>query len=212
MKPGQIILLNGSSSAGKTTLALALQQTFREPWQHIALDQFRDGMPGRFRGLNSPLGTPGAQGLNIVPRNLTLNDQETEQTVTHIQFGDTGRQILKGMRRAIAAFAEAGNNVIVDDILFERSFLQDYVQALGHLEVLLVAVRCPLEVVNEREKRRTGRFPGTALSHFHRIHDQVIYDIEVDTSIHSAHRCAERIEQHLGRSAPFRAMSQLKKL
>ena len=42
-----VILLNGCSSAGKTTLALALQDVLTAPYQHIALDQFRDGMPGR---------------------------------------------------------------------------------------------------------------------------------------------------------------------
>ena len=52
MKAGNIIFLNGSSSAGKTTLAIMLQQLLPEPYQHIALDQFRDGMPGRYRGLN----------------------------------------------------------------------------------------------------------------------------------------------------------------
>jgi chloramphenicol 3-O-phosphotransferase len=38
---GQIILLNGCSSAGKTTLAIKLQQLLQAPYQHMALDQFR---------------------------------------------------------------------------------------------------------------------------------------------------------------------------
>ena len=62
MQAGRIILLNGSSSAGKTTLAITLQQLLPDPWHHIALDQFRDGLGGRYRWLNSPPGTPGAQG------------------------------------------------------------------------------------------------------------------------------------------------------
>jgi chloramphenicol 3-O-phosphotransferase len=48
MASGRIIFLNGSSSAGKTTLASTLQQLLDEPYQHIALDQFRDGLPGRY--------------------------------------------------------------------------------------------------------------------------------------------------------------------
>ena len=67
MTSGRIILLNGSSSSGKTTIARMLQQLYREPYQHIALDQFRDGMSDRFRGLNSPSGDPGARGMNVVP-------------------------------------------------------------------------------------------------------------------------------------------------
>ncbi|MGB1686483.1 MAG: phosphotransferase-like protein, partial [Pseudomonadales bacterium] len=36
---GTVIFLNGTSSAGKTTLALALQELLPEPYQHVALDQ-----------------------------------------------------------------------------------------------------------------------------------------------------------------------------
>ena len=67
MAAGRIILLNGSSSAGKTTLAITLQQLLPDPWHHIALDQFRDGMGGRYRGLNSPAAHPVHAGLNVVP-------------------------------------------------------------------------------------------------------------------------------------------------
>ena len=132
MTAGRIILLNGSSSAGKTTLAITLQQLLKDPWHHIALDQFRDGMAGRYRGLNSPSGSPGARGLNVVP--IPHGDER----VTDVQFGDLGKQMLRGMRRAIAAFVAEGNNVIIDDLMFEAEFLYDYLEALQGFEVLFV--------------------------------------------------------------------------
>ncbi len=187
MQPGHIILLNGSSSAGKTTLAIALQQLLPDPWQHIALDQFRDGLPGRYRGLNSPSGTPGARGLNVVP--IDRGDER----VTDVRFGDIGERMLKGMRRAIAAFAREGNNVIIDDLLFESTYLFDYIEALNGLTVWFVGVRCSLAVVNQRESKRPGRFPGTATSHFDRVHTHGSYDFEVDTSQASPLQCARTI-------------------
>ncbi len=164
MAAGRIILLNGSSSAGKTTLAITLQQLLPDPWHHIALDQFRDGMGGRYRGLNSPPGTPGARGLNVVPV------AHGNERVTEVRFGDLGKQVLRGMRRAIAAFAAEGNNVIIDDLMFEPAFLFDYVEVLAGFDVLFVGVRCPIDVVNAREAKRPGRFPGTATSHFDVVH------------------------------------------
>lgn len=187
MAAGRIILLNGSSSAGKTTLAITLQQLLRDPWHHIALDQFRDGMGGRYRGLNSPPGTPGARGLNVVPVSHG-NDR-----VTEVRFGDLGKQVLRGMRRAIAAFAAEGNNVIIDDLMFEPGFLLDYLNALAGFEVLFVGVRCPIDVVNAREAKRPGRFPGTATSHFDVVHQHCVYDIEVDTGTATPRQCAEQI-------------------
>jgi chloramphenicol 3-O phosphotransferase len=187
MAAGRIILLNGSSSAGKTTLAVTLQQLLRDPWHHIALDQFRDGMGGRYRGLNSPPGTPGARGLNVVP--VSHGDDR----VTEVRFGDLGKQVLRGMRRAIAAFAAEGNNVIIDDLMFEPGFLFDYLNALAGFEVLFVGVRCPIDVVNAREAKRPGRFPGTATSHFDVVHQHCVYDIEVDTGTATPRQCAEQI-------------------
>lgn len=187
MRP-RLILLNGSSSAGKTTLAHKLQQLLPEPWQHIALDQFRDGMAGRFRGFNSPPASPGASGLNIVPLDTD------EDRLTHIQFGEHGERMLRGMRRAIACFASSGNNVIIDDLLFRREYLLDYVDTLEGLETWFIGVRCSRDVVQEREAKRPGRFPGTAISHFHQVHAHgVPYDLEVDTSASSPRFCAEAI-------------------
>ena len=185
---GNIIFLNGCSSSGKTTLAIKLQQMLSEPYQHIALDQFRDGLPNRVRGLNAPADTPGATGLNIVP---VKRDGEW---VTEIQFGCHGERILQGMRRSIAAFSDLGANVIVDDLLFKREYLDDYVSVLSPTKVWFIGVMCSLEVVNERELTRTGRFPGTATSHYTQVHAHgEAYDLEVDTSASSPREVAEKI-------------------
>jgi chloramphenicol 3-O phosphotransferase len=200
---GRIIFLNGSSSAGKTTLAIMLQQLLPVPYQHIALDQFRDGMPGRYRGLNSPPDTPGELGLNVVP-----TDREGAR-LTEIRFGSHGEQVLRGMRRAVAAFARAGNHAIIDDLLFKPEYLLDYADALDGLDVWLIGVRCTLDEVNRREALRSGRFPGTAMSHFHSVHAHGCdYDLEVDTSHTSPRACAERVIARL--EAPPEALRRLR--
>ena len=187
-----VIFLNGCSSAGKTTLAIKLQQMLDEPYQHIALDHFRDGMPMRLRGLNSPPGTPGSRGLNVVPI------EKDGELVTSIQFGEYGEQVLKNMRRSIALFQEAGTNVIIDDLLFKRAYLDDYVSVLDPENTWFIGVKCSLEVVKARESKRPGRFPGTATSHFDQVHDHgEAYDLEVDTSESSARDVAQQIIDRL---------------
>ncbi len=190
--PGRVILLNGSSSSGKTTLALTLQRILEEPWQHVALDQFRDGLPGKVRGLNSPPGTPGDQGLNIVP--VDLNGER----VTEVRFGEFGEAVLRAMRRAVAELACQGVNVVVDDLLFKPEYLTDYRKVLAGLDVWFVGVRCARGVVEEREAKRPGRFPGTAISHFETVHAHgLAYDIEVDTSHLDPSSCARQIARGL---------------
>ena len=48
MKNGQVILLNGTSSSGKTTLAKALQDKLAEPFMYVSLDGFFHLYPERF--------------------------------------------------------------------------------------------------------------------------------------------------------------------
>ncbi len=187
-----VIFLNGCSSAGKTTLAIELQQMLDVPYQHIALDHFRDGMPMRLRGLNSPPGTPGSLGLNVVPI------EKDGELVTSIQFGEYGEQVLKNMRRSIALFQQAGTNVIIDDLLFKRAYLDDYVSVLDPENTWFIGVKCSLEVVKERESKRPGRFPGTATSHFEQVHGHgEPYDLEVDTSESSVKDVAQQIIDRL---------------
>ena len=198
-----VILLNGCSSAGKTTLALALQNLLPAPYQHVALDQFRDGMPGRVRGLNSPLGDPGASGLNVVPGKLN------GEWVTHIQFGDYGERVLAAMRRTVATLSELGCNVIVDDLLFKRDYLEDYAAVLDPQKTWFIGVKCSIEVISEREALRPGRFPGTAKAHFEQVHEHGIdYDLEVDTTAADPAEVALEIAQRL-RQPPL-ALQSLK--
>ena len=196
MIPGTLIFLNGTSSAGKTTLAHQLQATLAEPWQHIALDQFRDGLPARYRGLNAPPGTTGEKGLNVVPVH------RDDLACTEIRFGDYGKQLLRGMRRAIAEVAHCGNNVIIDDIILEAAFLDDYLEVMQGLSLYFIGVRCPIEVINQREAARLGRFPGTAEGHFNICHAHNCYDLEVNTAEMMPQDCAHAVIKRIEAGPP----------
>lgn len=183
-----VILLNGCSSSGKTTLAEMLQQLLPEPYQYVGLDQFRDGMPARVRGLNAPEGSEGARGLNVVPGRLQ------GAPVTEIHLGDFGESVMAGMRRSVAGLAANGVPVIVDDLLFKRSYLEDYAALLDPLTSWFVGVHCDLDVVNERELARVGRFPGTATAHYELVHSHgEVYDVEVDSSTTPPRAMAEQV-------------------
>jgi chloramphenicol 3-O phosphotransferase len=200
--PGNVILLNGCSSAGKTTLALELQKLSEEHFQYIALDQFRDGLPPSLRGLNSPEQDPGYRGLNVVP------EIKDGKLVTSIKFGDYGEKVLKVMRRTVSQLARAGCSVVVDDILFEKKYLIDYANVLEPNTSWFVAVKCDLDIVRAREAQRAGRFPGTADSHYDSIHEHgVPYDIEVNTSRTCASALATEIIE--GMKSPPHAFSSL---
>ena len=205
MSSGTIIFLNGSSSSGKTTLAITLQELLAEPFYHLGLDQFRDGMPAKYRGLNSPKGSTGQRGLNVVPINT-----EGETPFTSIQFGDEGKVMLRGMRRAMAAMASEGLNLIIDDIILEQGFLEDYLHVMEGINLYFIGVRCTAEIISEREAMRPGRFPGTAVGHMDICHAHGSYDIELETSSKSPEECARNIIRRLAEGPP-EAFSKLRR-
>lgn len=199
MSKGSIILLNGTSSVGKTMLAHAIQNVSPTPVQHISLDQFRDGMPGRYRGMNSRCREPGVRGLNVVP----------VHGMPQLRFGDIGRLTLRGMRRAAAAFAATGIDVVIDDLILEPDFLRDYLEVFEGFEVTFVGLFCDLDILKGREETRPGRFPGTAAAHHEQVHTGCEYDIRVDTGVLTPRQCAERV---LAASRDLRTPSAFERL
>ena len=194
---GQAILLNGTSSSGKTTLAKVLQQKLEEPYLYVSLDQYRDSLPDKYRGLNSPPGTTGYDGLNVVPI-----DSKGGEKISSIQFGRYGKKVLHGMRLSSAGLVRDGLNIIIDDILLEASFLDDYLKTFCDLKLYFIGLFCPLEAVEKREASRIGRFPGTAQSQLEVCHAHRVYDLSLDTSILSPEDCAEKIIGRLESGAP----------
>ncbi|GAB4211297.1 MAG: chloramphenicol phosphotransferase [Roseiflexaceae bacterium] len=193
--PGQIIVLNGTSSAGKSTLAKALQELLPEPYLHIGIDTVIFALPKRY--LNPPL-------WNEVFRYTWPPDGSPEGLV--IDAGPIGHRLINGLHLSVAALARAGNHVIVDHVLLETAWVSECAQLFHDLPALFVGVLCPLEVVEQRERDRRDRTLGQARAQFWRVHAHGSYDLTVDTALHSPEACAEQIRRGLmpgRRSAAF---------
>ena len=167
MENGQVILLNGTSSSGKTILAKALQEKLTEPFMYVSLDGFFHLYPERF------LNPTTQQEAEVISRLIPA--------------------VISGMHRCVASLAQAGNNVLVDHVLQEEKWLKECVDTWTGLEVLFVGVRCPLAVTEKRETERGDRTVGTARYQFERVHAHDCYDLDVDTSVLSVGECATRI-------------------
>ncbi|HSH78074.1 MAG TPA: AAA family ATPase [Herpetosiphonaceae bacterium] len=169
MPNGRIILLNGTSSAGKTTLARALQGLFDEPYLRAGVDHFVFMLPGRY--LNQP-------HWNEVYRYTW----SAGGSIATIEPGPVGHRLMSAMHQTATACARAGLNVIMDHVLLDRRWLQECVELWDGLAVLFVGVRCPLEVVEQRERDRKARTLGQARAQWDQVHAHGVYDIQVDTS------------------------------
>ncbi|MBE0699116.1 MAG: chloramphenicol phosphotransferase [Anaerolineaceae bacterium] len=187
MPPGTIILLNGASSSGKTSILVELQHLFAESYLNAGLDKFLWMLPSRY--LDRPLWD------DI----LGLADHA----------GAAGHILIAGMHQAISALARCGNNIVADHVLVEKAWLRDCAVQFADLPVYLIGIRCPLEILEQRECSRKDRTLGQARLQHEIVHHHAIYDLEVDTSLLTPHECAERIITCV-HSAPPQAFHRLK--
>jgi chloramphenicol 3-O phosphotransferase len=115
-----------------------------------------------------------------------------------IETGPLGERLVSGMHRTAAALAAEGLDVIVDHVLLERAWLEECRRLWAPFRPLYVGVRCPLEVVMERERTRKDRTIGQAAAQFAVVHRWGAYDLEVDTSLLSPQAAAEEIARAVG--------------
>lgn len=117
--------------------------------------------------------------------------------------------MVDGLHRTVASLADAGLSVIVDHVLLDPDWVVDLAKRLAGHDVLFVGVRCPLEVVVERERARRERTIGQAAAQFDVVHQVGGYDLEVDTSALSPEAAAKVIALSVEGGWPPRAFANL---
>jgi len=199
VQPGKVILIIGTSSVGKSSTILELQNILSEHYLALGIDTFLHMVSPRWGGgLGGPRSMDGFRYVKTtVHRTSSIR----------ILYGDVGRRVLHGMHRAVAALAACGNNVLVDEMLLDHSVLDDWVDALHGLPVCIVRLRASLAVLEQREQQR-GNEGGLARGH---LHDNLIdvYDLDLDTTHHEPKVIAHTIGQYLESKATWTAMQQL---
>jgi len=197
---GRVVLLNGPSSVGKSTIAEALQTSLGEPWLKVAFDDFLRFAPVRMVNLMAS----ADPGLRWFPAEATGED------ATRIVVGEYGHQVIRGMHRSIAALAQSGLDVIVDDILLEAAWLEDYLDVMVGVDVVFIGVTAPLSVIEQREIARENRFPRQARGHYGHVHHDHVYDLLIDTSTSNPQACTELITARI-QAGPGRAFEELRR-
>lgn len=160
----KIIFLHGPSSSGKSTIARALQARIELPFWHISIDHLRDA--------------------GVLPS-------------ARFKAGDFDWHSLKpaffaGFHASLAAYADAGNNLILEHILDDARWLEDLRRLFARHDVYFVGIHCALPTLISRELNRGDRPVGSAQTDFETVHQGKLYDREL-WSEHGVDRNVELI-------------------
>ena len=152
--PGKIILLNGASSSGKSSLARALQARIEEPFWHISIDHLRDS--------------------GVLPMARIRAGEFRWATMRDAFF--------EGFEQSLLAYVRCGNNLIVEHIMESRAWLLRLAGLLVGQDAFFVGLHCDLAELERREIARGDRRVGDARRDFHQIHSYCLYDLELDSA------------------------------
>jgi chloramphenicol 3-O phosphotransferase len=172
---GRILVLNGTSSAGKTTLANALHQALPDEYEVGGLDLTLKALPSELFVITDDRDHAPVDGW-LVP--LQGGVQLTLPTL-----GSAALNVLDRMYASFGARADAGANLIVDDVLWHPRALAMATAHFADRDAWLVGVYCPTDVAVEREKRRGDRAAGGAALFAEAVHRHGVYDITVDAAV-----------------------------
>ncbi len=169
----QLIVLNGTSSAGKSGLTRCLQAMLPDAWLTFGIDNLLAAMPRSLHNTEA--------GIAISPNG-------------RITVGADFRALESAWMHGIAATVRAGARIIVDEVFLGGGASQRrWLDVLGDQPACWVGVHCDPAVAAGRELARGDRIPGQALSQAPVVHAGVRYDIEVDTTHTESIDCARII-------------------
>ena len=183
---GRILFLQGPSSAGKSTLANALQVSLDECWWILEADDITRMTPTSAR---------------------TGWWEATPEERPHPSWASDLRlsRWFAGYFGCLATLARTGTNVMAVGGWLETSQLVQLAHTFDGLDALCIGVYCPLDELERREIARGDRPSGYARSHYDKVHSHAPYDAEVNTVAQTTEESAGAIRGVLASSVanPF---------
>lgn len=192
---GTVIILNGPSAAGKTSIQKEFQQLMMPSmWIKLGIDTLFDAPLPNITLENIAFW----QKENAIRWVESSKDAQGHNIIT-LYVGPDGDRVAYAMNTAIAAYAQQGCNIIVDYIAYKKAWIEDLQKKLKYTKTYWVKVAIPLEVLEEREKARGTSPVGHARSHYDYVYGDIVYDLQVFPHLQSASEIAQSIKAAFNR-------------
>lgn len=150
---GKIIVINGPSSSGKSTLTKELQRQFEIPFLRYSFDLFLDSQ--------------------ALPMEQIRNGK--------ISWKSMRPNLFSGLQQCLPILANAGNNIVFDHIIETKEMLHELLHLTADMDIYFVGLHCSLEELERREIARGNRGSGDARKDFETVHRITTYDLELDS-------------------------------
>lgn len=193
---GMKIIINGSSSSGKSTTINYIQQKdmFRN-WIHFGIDNLW-GIIAPKHMINNE-----ENGFKLYEKNGSIN----------LHRGNFANDLLKKFFSIIEIFSKGNTNILVDEVIKDKEHMNFLLERLDVENTFFIKLFCSKEKLIERELFRKDRMIGLAISEADQIEklDDLEYDLVLETTNTQIHQIGEEIIQFINNNEP-KALQKLK--
>ncbi len=187
-KYGKIIILNGGSSAGKTSLAKAFQNLMLpQTYLLLGIDLFWCSLPPKELDLDAV--DPDYYSWTAV----VVNGKEEFRIVP----GPLLDKLMFGRYKAVSVYLRQGFNVIADEVIWKREWLEEAIKDLLDFDTYFISVSCSDAIGAEREKARGDRHVGWNRCSARYAAMDAVHDLSLDTGTQTPQECAVQLKQAL---------------
>ncbi len=195
MKTGKLIILNGSSSCGKTSTCRALQDILEEQFVLLGLDVYSQATPPKQNNM-STIEPSYFSARKYIQDNLEYYDIATGPLLDKVIFTSY---------HSIAAYLDAGINVVSDQLFWSPKWFRAALDTFIPYFVFYVGMFVSDEEGVRRELLRSnnagaddivgnGRPGGWNRTSAIATHNNMIYDFSIDNTHLSIQETAQQIK------------------
>ena len=196
---GKIIILNGTSSSGKTSIARSLQEKWPSPLLYLGLDTAIGMLPFSYTGD----GFRAKEGYRLEVSHFG------EQPIVTYSIGPHARFLNSNLAAMADKFSSQGYDVVIDHVIADDATLVDLADQLHERCAFFVGVHCDIHVAAQRERLRGDRMIGLVEGQSQSVHAGLRpYDLVVDSSDTPSDDLADSILWFVECNAP-KALKQI---
>lgn len=189
MNKGIVVLMNGTSSSGKTSISTELINQKEILFHHLSIDIFiKNFFSNNF---------PDFEAIKEVD----------DHVIAQIMFDP----LMTMYYSTIKLFSEMGLNVIVDTVIDNDKWFNECLDLLFDQPTLFIGVICSKEELIRREQTRGDRRIGLAAAQFSMVYCYDEYDLEVNTEEMNPAQCAEKILSFIKSDKEYTVFKNLSK-
>lgn len=188
---GKVIILNGASSAGKSSIAKKMQGKLNEDYFLTGVDNFMERMPIGFVHVEK-----------IIPKdssNIGVVFKWKNDAVHEIQMNEKGYALINAMYASISTLVANDINVIVDDVIINTKVQELCFRHLSKYNPTIIGIYCIPEIRHKREVFRGDRMPGLYKAHENFIYTQMKYSFLIDNTSNTVTQSVNSIIKKLNK-------------